>query len=86
LIAHTDEHHQVLDKPEERPATEKPDVTDEHKNKAAEMAKDYDDKRPTVRLPGTGGAVSGTAVNDWIDDEGNPKSGEKKSAGKRDQA
>ena len=24
-------------------------------------------------MPGTDGAVSGTAVNDWVDDDGNPK-------------
>jgi hypothetical protein len=30
--------------------------------------------RPTLVLPGTGGAVSGTAVNDWLDEDGNPKS------------
>ncbi len=24
-------------------------------------------------LPGSGGAISGTAVNDWLDDDGNPK-------------
>jgi len=29
--------------------------------------------RPTLVLPGSGGAVAGTAVNDWLDDEGNPK-------------
>ena len=32
----------------------------------------YED-RPTLVLPGTGGSVSGTAVNDWLDDDGNPK-------------
>lgn len=69
----TDEHHQVLDKPEDPPPTEKPDVTEEHREKAKEMAKDYHDERPTVTMPGTGGAVAGTAVNDWVDDEGNPK-------------
>ena len=29
----------------------------------------YED-RPTVVLPGSGGAVSGTAVNDWLDEDG----------------
>ena len=36
----------------------------------------YDDSRPTVTLPGSGGTVSGTAVNDWVDDKGNPLYGE----------
>nr|WP_231117978.1 hypothetical protein [Mycobacterium colombiense] len=30
-------------------------------------------EKPTIVLPGTGGSVSGTAVNEWLDDEGNPK-------------
>ena len=74
----TDENHQVLDKPEDPPPTEKPEVTDEHRQKAKEMAKDYDDDRPTITMPGTGGAVAGTAVNDWVDDEGNPKFSDQK--------
>ncbi len=32
------------------------------------MAKAYDEQRPTTKMPGTDGAVAGTAVNDWIDD------------------
>lgn len=69
----TDEHHQVLDEPEDRPPTEKPEITDEHREKAKEMHKAYEEERPTTKMPGTGGAVAGTAVNDWLDDEGNPK-------------
>lgn len=69
----TDEHHQVIEKAEPAPPTPKPEVTDEHKAKAKEMAKAYNDQRPTTKLPGTGGAVVGTAVNEWLDDEGNPK-------------
>jgi hypothetical protein len=49
--------------------TEKPEVTEEHKEKAKEMAKAYNDDLQTTTLPGTGGAVSGTAVTDWVDDE-----------------
>ncbi|MBY0286607.1 MAG: hypothetical protein K2X52_05615 [Mycobacteriaceae bacterium] len=69
----TDEHHQVVDAPDPPEPTEKPEVTDEHKDKAKEMRKDYEEERETVTMPGTDGAVSGTAVNDWIDDDGNPK-------------
>jgi hypothetical protein len=54
---------------EEQQRTEKPEVTDEHKEKAKEMAKAYDDDLQTTTLPGTGGAVSGTAVTDWVDDK-----------------
>jgi hypothetical protein len=53
--------------------TEKPEPDEDDKRKAAEMMTAYED-RPTLVLPGTGGMVSGTAVNDWLDEEGNPKS------------
>jgi hypothetical protein len=49
--------------------TEKPEVTDDHKEKAKEMAKAYDDSPQTTTLPGSGGTVSGTAVTDWVDEE-----------------
>jgi hypothetical protein len=49
--------------------TEKPEVTEEHKEKAKEMARSYDEDRPTTTLPGSDGAISGTAVTDWVDDE-----------------
>jgi hypothetical protein len=52
--------------------TEKPEPDDKAKEKASEMMSSYED-RPTLVLPGTGGAVSGTAVGEWLDDEGNPK-------------
>lgn len=69
----TDEHHQVIDAPDPPPPTEKPEVTDEHREKAKEMRKDYEQERPTTVMPGTGGAVAGTAVNEWLDEDGNPK-------------
>jgi hypothetical protein len=49
--------------------TEKPEVTDEAKEKAKEMAKEYDDSRQTTTLPGSGGTVAGTAVSEWVDEE-----------------
>jgi hypothetical protein len=52
--------------------TEKPEPDEDQKEKAAEMMTAYED-RPTLVLPGTGGKVSGTAVNDWLDEDGNPK-------------
>jgi hypothetical protein len=52
--------------------TEKPEPDEDQKQKAAEMMTAYED-RPTLVLPGTGGMVSGTAVNDWLDEDGNPK-------------
>ncbi|WAC93503.1 hypothetical protein [Mycobacterium sp. Aquia_213] len=56
----------------EQPLTEKPEPGDEQKEKAADMMVAYED-RPTLVLPGSGGAISGTAVNDWLDEDGNPK-------------
>jgi hypothetical protein len=50
--------------------TEKPEVTDEHKKKAKEMAESYDDDHmQTTTLPGSDGTVVGTAVTDWVDDK-----------------
>jgi len=66
---------------DERPVTEKPEVKDEHEGKAKEMRKEYVEQRPTVIMPGSGGTVAGTAVNEWLDDDGSPKFGdESKSA------
>lgn len=58
---------------QEQKMTEAPEITDEHKEKAAEMMKSYDDQRPTAVMPGSEGTITGTAVNEWLDDEGNPK-------------
>ncbi|HEV7361252.1 MAG TPA: hypothetical protein VGN92_09175 [Mycobacterium sp.] len=55
--------------------TEKPEPDDDAKGKAAEMMTAYEDK-PTLVLPGSGGAVSGTAIGAWLDDDGNPKNSE----------
>ena len=55
---------------------EKPEPTDEQKQNAEEMRKSYVEDRPTTVLPGSGSTVTGTAINDWIDDEGNPVHGD----------
>lgn len=60
---------------EEQKTTEKPEVTEEHREKARELMKSYED-RPTAVMPGTHNTITGTAVNEWLDDEGNPKYGE----------
>lgn len=50
--------------------TEKPEVTDEHREKAKEMAEAYKEENlQTTTLPGSSGTVSGTSVTDWVDDE-----------------
>jgi hypothetical protein len=60
--------------------TEKPEPDEAQKEKAGEMMTAYED-RPTLVLPGTGGMVSGTAVNDWLDEDGNPKGGGEEAGG-----
>lgn len=52
--------------------TEKPEPNEDNKKQAAEMMEAYKEK-PTIVLPGTGGSVSGTAVNEWLDDDGSPR-------------
>lgn len=64
----------------EQKLTEKPEPDDSDKEKAAEMMEAYKEK-PTIVLPGTGGSVSGTAVNDWLDDDGNPRHEEPEGGG-----
>jgi muramoyltetrapeptide carboxypeptidase LdcA involved in peptidoglycan recycling len=61
---------------EEQRITEKPEVTEEHHERAKKLMAAYDDQRPTIVLPGSGGTVAGTAVNEWVDDEGKPKYGD----------
>jgi len=58
---------------DDRPLTPKPAVTDEHRKIAKEMRKEYDEDRPTVVMPGSDRTVTGTAVGDWLDEDGNPK-------------
>src|ERR1700742_3354668 len=67
--------HAEKPEPKEEQQSEKPEPNEENKKQAAEMMEAYEEKRATVVLPGSGGAISGTAVNDWLDDDGNPKFG-----------
>ena len=69
----TDQQQTQDDQQQTQKMTEKPEVTEEHKEKAKEMAKAYDEDRPSTTLPGSNGTVSGTAVTDWVDekDKGN---------------
>jgi hypothetical protein len=67
------------DEGQQQTSSEKPEPSDEAKAKAREMMSAYKD-RPTLVLPGTGGAITGTAINDWLDDEGNPKYGSDEDA------
>lgn len=60
------------DQEDDQRLTEKPEPDEDDKKEAAKMMEAYVDK-PTIVLPGTGGSVSGTAVNEWLDEDGNPK-------------
>lgn len=63
------EHVTETPDPDNQELTEKPEITDEHRDKAKEMAKAYSDDLQTTTLPGSSGTVSGTSVTDWVDDE-----------------
>ena len=52
-------------------------LSEEGRKEVHGMVEAYKDK-PTVALPGTHGAISGTAINEWVDEEGNPKFGSPK--------
>ena len=51
------------------------ELSEEGRKEVHDMVEAYEDK-PTVALPGTHGTISGTAINEWLDDEGNPKFGD----------
>ena len=64
------------ERPPEQPSeqldsTEKPEPGEHARAAAKEMARAYED-RPTAVLPGSDGTVTGTAINDWLDDDGQP--------------
>jgi len=50
-------------------------LSDEGRKEVHDMVEAYEDK-PTVVLPGSHGTITGTAINEWLDDEGNPKFGD----------
>jgi muramoyltetrapeptide carboxypeptidase LdcA involved in peptidoglycan recycling len=68
---------------EENTSSETPELSEEGKEKVRQMQEAYDDDRPTAVLPGTGGTITGTAINEWLDDEGNPKFGKDKQQEKQ---
>ncbi|MEZ0363703.1 hypothetical protein ACAG26_08365 [Mycobacterium sp. pUA109] len=60
---------------QQQPRYESPQTDEQGSAKAHRVEQAYTE-RPTVVMPGTGGTVAGTAINDWLDEEGNPKFGE----------
>lgn len=63
---------------EEKDQTETPELSDEGKEKVERMQDAYDDDRETAVLPGTDNTITGVAINEWLDDDGNPKFGKDK--------
>jgi phosphoserine aminotransferase len=59
-------------------SAETPELSEEGKEKVRQMQEAYNDDRPTAVLPGTNNTITGVAVNEWLDDEGNPKFGKDK--------
>jgi hypothetical protein len=59
-------------------SSETPELSEDGKEKVRQMQQAYDDDRPTAVLPGTGGTITGVAINEWLDDDGNPKFGKDK--------
>jgi hypothetical protein len=60
---------------EQETSAETPELSEEGKEKVRQMQEAYNDDRPTAVLPGTNNTITGVAVNEWLDDEGNPKFG-----------
>jgi hypothetical protein len=63
---------------DEQQTSDTPELSEEGKEEVRRMREAYNDDRPTAVLPGTDGTISGVAVNEWIDDDGNPKFGKDK--------
>jgi hypothetical protein len=61
-----------------------PGLSEEGQKKVRQILASYEDDRPTAVLPGTGGTITGVAVNEWLDDDGNPKFGNDKQQERED--
>jgi hypothetical protein len=64
---------------------ETPELSEEGKEEVQRMRDTYDDERPTVALPGTDNTITGVAINEWLDDDGNPKFGKDEQKNKDEQ-
>jgi hypothetical protein len=63
---------------DDRDQKEAPELSEEGKAEVQRMQHAYDDQRETVALPGTDNTITGVAINEWLDDDGNPKFGKDK--------
>ncbi len=59
-------------------SSETPELSEEGKEKVRQMRETYNDDRQTAVLPGTNNTITGVAINEWLDDDGNPKFGKEK--------
>jgi len=76
----TDQDQDQHQDQDQETSSEVPELSDEGKEKVRQMQQAYDDDRPTAVLPGTDGTITGVAINEWLDDDGNPKFGKEKQA------
>jgi hypothetical protein len=60
---------------DENAQTETPELSEEGKEAVQRMQHAHDDERQTVALPGTDNTITGVAIKEWLDDDGNPKFG-----------
>ena len=60
---------------DEKGQIETPELSEEGKEAVQRMQDAYDDERETVALPGTDNTITGVAINECLDDDGNPKFG-----------
>src|ERR1700759_3295985 len=61
------------------------ELSEEGKEAVQRMQAAYDDDRETVALPGTDNTITGVAINEWLDDDGNPKFGKDEQQNKDEQ-
>lgn len=69
---------------EEKDQKKTPELSDEGKEKIDQMRQAYDDERETAVLPGTDNTITGVAINEWLDDDGNPKFGKDEQQQQKD--
>jgi hypothetical protein len=72
-----EEKAETQDKPNTSDETHKQsdgdvDLSEEGRQEVHDIVEAYEDK-PTAVLPGRHGTITGTAINEWLDEDGNPK-------------
>ena len=70
--------HDQPQQTDQTPEVERPEPSEEVLEKAREKTAGLEERyqpgaRDSVVMPGTDGTISGTAINDWLDDDGNVK-------------